>query len=207
MDWRILVDTLMVVGFEGGACYPVCSHGGSTIKCAVSRLQSPKRSLAYRYRPTESKRYDNMPASRHTQRIFDVRGISPAPCPCGRVSRAFQLDNNGPFWRVPICCRRQSNTHYVGSQKLTSFPWTSGLLMIWRGQTSPCTGRGHMPFRDSTTETEKDPIVWWEPLAWRFTVEQWLPHARGNPTLRRLPDQRRWWHSGLRTKRALGCCG
>ncbi len=31
-------------------------------------------------------------------------------------------------------------------------------------------------------ELEKDPIVWWEPLAWRATVEQWLRLARGKPT-------------------------
>lgn len=31
-------------------------------------------------------------------------------------------------------------------------------------------------------EVEKDPIVWWEPLAWQSTVELWLPLARGNPT-------------------------
>jgi hypothetical protein len=30
-------------------------------------------------------------------------------------------------------------------------------------------------------ELEHDPIVWWEPLAWQSTVEQWLPLARGNP--------------------------
>jgi DNA-binding transcriptional ArsR family regulator len=31
-------------------------------------------------------------------------------------------------------------------------------------------------------EVEKDPLVWWEPLAWQSTVEQWLPIARGTPT-------------------------
>jgi hypothetical protein len=28
-------------------------------------------------------------------------------------------------------------------------------------------------------EVQHDPIPWWEPLAWRSAVEQWLPHARG----------------------------
>jgi hypothetical protein len=31
-------------------------------------------------------------------------------------------------------------------------------------------------------EIQKVPIVWWEPLAWRSTVERWLPAAQGNPT-------------------------
>lgn len=31
-------------------------------------------------------------------------------------------------------------------------------------------------------EVENDPIMWWEPLAWQATVEQWLPLAQGNPT-------------------------
>ncbi len=31
-------------------------------------------------------------------------------------------------------------------------------------------------------EVETEPIVWWEPLAWQPAVEQWLPHARANPT-------------------------
>jgi len=31
-------------------------------------------------------------------------------------------------------------------------------------------------------EVETKPIVWWEPAALLPVVEQWLPHARGNPT-------------------------
>ncbi len=31
-------------------------------------------------------------------------------------------------------------------------------------------------------ELDSDPIVWWEPLAWREVVERWLPVAVGNPT-------------------------
>jgi DNA-binding transcriptional ArsR family regulator len=31
-------------------------------------------------------------------------------------------------------------------------------------------------------EVEKDPLVWWEPLAWQSSVAQWLPFARGTPT-------------------------
>ncbi|MGH2892600.1 MAG: hypothetical protein ACRDPM_04930 [Solirubrobacteraceae bacterium] len=31
-------------------------------------------------------------------------------------------------------------------------------------------------------EVANDPIVWWAPLTWQPTVEQWLPLARGNPT-------------------------
>jgi hypothetical protein len=30
-------------------------------------------------------------------------------------------------------------------------------------------------------EIEKDPILWWDPVAWRSTVEQWLPLAQGDP--------------------------
>jgi hypothetical protein len=62
---------------------------------------------------------------------------------------------------------------------------------------------GHTPFRDRYyddyalaslipntagevsylySELEKDPIVWWRPLSWQSTVEQWLPMAQGNPT-------------------------
>jgi hypothetical protein len=62
---------------------------------------------------------------------------------------------------------------------------------------------GHTPFRDRHygdrtlaalmpnasgevsylyREIEKDPIVWWEPLAWQSTVEQWVPLAEGDPT-------------------------
>jgi hypothetical protein len=31
-------------------------------------------------------------------------------------------------------------------------------------------------------EFDGDPIVWWEPLAWRDAVERWLPVAVGNPS-------------------------
>lgn len=31
-------------------------------------------------------------------------------------------------------------------------------------------------------ELESPPIVWWTPLAWRFTVEKWLPFAEGHAT-------------------------
>jgi hypothetical protein len=31
-------------------------------------------------------------------------------------------------------------------------------------------------------EIEKDPIVWWEPVAWQSTVEAWVPLAQGDPT-------------------------
>jgi hypothetical protein len=62
---------------------------------------------------------------------------------------------------------------------------------------------GHTPFRDPHygdhtwaalmpnasgevsylyREIEKDPIVWWEPLAWQSTVEQWVSLAEGDPT-------------------------
>jgi hypothetical protein len=30
-------------------------------------------------------------------------------------------------------------------------------------------------------EIEKDRIVWWEPLAWQSTVEEWVPLAQGDP--------------------------
>ena len=30
-------------------------------------------------------------------------------------------------------------------------------------------------------ELEKDPVVWWRPLCWQSTIEQWLPMAQGNP--------------------------
>jgi hypothetical protein len=62
---------------------------------------------------------------------------------------------------------------------------------------------GHTPFRDRHygdytlaalvpnacgevsylyREIEKDPIVWWEPVAWQSTVEAWVPLAQGDPT-------------------------
>jgi hypothetical protein len=31
-------------------------------------------------------------------------------------------------------------------------------------------------------ELDEEPIVWWQPLSWQATVEQWLPIAQGNPT-------------------------
>ena len=31
-------------------------------------------------------------------------------------------------------------------------------------------------------ELEEDPIVWWRPLSWQSTVEQWLPMAQSSPT-------------------------
>jgi hypothetical protein len=31
-------------------------------------------------------------------------------------------------------------------------------------------------------ELDGDPIVWWDPLAWREVVERWLPVAAGNPS-------------------------
>lgn len=31
-------------------------------------------------------------------------------------------------------------------------------------------------------EVDHEPIAWWQPLAWRSTVERWLPIAQGNPT-------------------------
>ena len=31
-------------------------------------------------------------------------------------------------------------------------------------------------------ELETDPIVWWQPLSWQSTVDQWLPMAQGDPT-------------------------
>ena len=61
---------------------------------------------------------------------------------------------------------------------------------------------GHTPFRDRHygdyalaslipntagevsylyRELEKDSIVWWRPLSWQSTIEQWLPIAQGNP--------------------------
>jgi len=31
-------------------------------------------------------------------------------------------------------------------------------------------------------ELAGDPVVWWQPLSWQATVEQWLPLAQGDPT-------------------------
>ncbi len=31
-------------------------------------------------------------------------------------------------------------------------------------------------------EIQNEPIVWWEPVAWQSTVDQWLPIAQGDPT-------------------------
>lgn len=31
-------------------------------------------------------------------------------------------------------------------------------------------------------EVQNEPILWWEPLAWRAAIEAWLPVAAGNPT-------------------------
>ena len=31
-------------------------------------------------------------------------------------------------------------------------------------------------------ELAGDPVVWWQPLSWQNTVEQWLPLAQGDPT-------------------------
>ena len=31
-------------------------------------------------------------------------------------------------------------------------------------------------------ELAGDPVVWWQPLSWQDTVEQWLPLAQGDPT-------------------------
>jgi hypothetical protein len=77
---------------------------------------------------------------------------------------------------------------------------------IWPSVVSHIIGlheSGHAPFRDPHygdyalasllpnaagevsylyREVEKDPLVWWEPLAWRSTVEQWLPIAQGIAT-------------------------
>lgn len=31
-------------------------------------------------------------------------------------------------------------------------------------------------------ELAADPVLWWQPLSWQDTVEQWLPLAQGDPT-------------------------